>query len=237
MAGKIFVNYRRGDDPGHAGRLFDRLGDAFRPDQIFMDVDSIAPGQDFVRVLEEQVAQCDVLLAIIGQGWIDARDEKGLRRLDNRDDFVRLEIEAGLKLGKRVVPVLVNGAEMPRAEALPNSLQDVTRLHAVRLTHDRFKSDAQGLIDQLKQVLAVAVNAAREKDRLARRCASLETSPATAHLRPAGHSPISGSACQSQRAEVVPVSKQSCCLNTKDADRLANENPQLHGRRALFIAI
>jgi hypothetical protein len=65
MQGKIFINYRRGDDPGHTGRLFDHLQDAFEPDQLFMDVDSIAPGLDFVRVLEEQVAKCDVLLAVI----------------------------------------------------------------------------------------------------------------------------------------------------------------------------
>jgi hypothetical protein len=67
MAGKIFINYRRGDDPGNTGRLFDRLQEAFQPEQLFMDVDSIAPGLDFVRVLEEQVGQCDALLAVIGK--------------------------------------------------------------------------------------------------------------------------------------------------------------------------
>ena len=66
MQGKIFINYRRGDEPGFAGRLFDRLEQAFKPEQLFMDVDSIAPGHDFVRVLEDQVGQCDVLLAIKG---------------------------------------------------------------------------------------------------------------------------------------------------------------------------
>ena len=91
MGGKVFINYRRGDDPGHTGRLFDRHQDAFEPDQLFMDVDSIAPGLDFVRVLEEQVAQCDVLLAVIGRGWIDARDGSGARRLEKPDDFVRIE--------------------------------------------------------------------------------------------------------------------------------------------------
>ena len=65
MAGKIFINYRRGDDPGNTGRLFDRLQEAFAPEQLFMDVDSIAPGLDFVRVLEEQVGQCDALLALL----------------------------------------------------------------------------------------------------------------------------------------------------------------------------
>ena len=86
MQGKIFINYRRGDDPGHTGRLFDHLQEVFQPDQLFMDVDSIAPGLDFVHVLEEQVAKCDVLLAVIGHGWLDARDGAGKRRLDNADD-------------------------------------------------------------------------------------------------------------------------------------------------------
>src|SRR5216684_684258 len=97
MAGKIFISYRRGDDPGFSGRVFDRLQEAFSPDQLFMDVDNIAPGLDFVRVLHEQVAKCDVLLAIIGRGWIDAADPTGARRLDNPEDFVRIEIESALK--------------------------------------------------------------------------------------------------------------------------------------------
>jgi hypothetical protein len=149
MQGKIFINYRRGDDPGHTGRLFDHLQEAFQPDQLFMDVDSIAPGLDFVHVLEEQVAKCDVLLAVIGRGWLDARDGAGKRRLDNPDDFVRVEIEAGLRLGKRVIPVLVNDVDMPRSEDLPEPLRPLVRRNAVRLTHDRFKADAQGLIKAL----------------------------------------------------------------------------------------
>jgi hypothetical protein len=120
MAGKIFVNYRRGDDPGNTGRLFDRLQDVFRSDQLFLDVDSIKPGLNFVKVLDEQVSQCDVLLAVIGRDWLSARDATGGRRLDNQDDFVRLEIEAALLRDKLVVPVLVGGAAMPQADELLN---------------------------------------------------------------------------------------------------------------------
>jgi hypothetical protein len=79
---------RRGDDPGHTGRLFDRLQDAFEPQQLFLDVDNIAPGLDFVRVLNERIAECDVVLAVIGKGWIDARNAAGAWRLDDPDDFV-----------------------------------------------------------------------------------------------------------------------------------------------------
>jgi TIR domain len=139
MAGKVFINYRRGDEPGFAGRLFDRLEQAFQSHQLFMDVDSIAPGRDFIRELEDQVDQCDVLLAIIGQDWVSAKDDQGYRRLDKPDDFVRIEIESGLKLGKRVIPVLINNAQMPSADLLPEPLKPLARRNAVGLTHDRFE--------------------------------------------------------------------------------------------------
>src|SRR5580704_4618745 len=123
MAGKIFINYRRGDDPGNTGRLFDRLQDVFEPQQLFLDVDNIAPGLDFVRVLNERVGECDILLAVIGRSWIDTRDGAGKRRLEDPDDFVRIEIESALTQGKRVIPVLVGDAVMPRPDELPQTLQ------------------------------------------------------------------------------------------------------------------
>src|SRR5262249_32625461 len=156
MAGKIFINYRRGDDPGNTGRLFDRLQETFAPEQLFMDVDSIAPGLDFVRVLEEQVGQCDALLAVIGKGWIDARDDTGARRLDNPDDFVRIEIESALKQNKRVIPVLVGASQMPRPEELPEAIRPLARRNTVRLTHERFRADAQGLTKALQRALEEA---------------------------------------------------------------------------------
>ena len=163
MAGKIFINYRRGDDPGHTGRLFDRLQEMFQPEQLFMDVDSIAPGLEFDRVLEEQVRQCDVLLAVIGKGWIDARDDTGARRLDNHKDFVRIEIESALKLGKRVIPVLVGDTPLPRPEELPEAIRPLARRHAVRLSHERFRADAHSLIKALQRVLEDA-DARRQAD-------------------------------------------------------------------------
>jgi hypothetical protein len=153
VAGKIFINYRRGDDPGHTGRLFDRLQEAFPPQQLFLDVDNIAPGLDFVRELSERVAECDVLLAVIGKGWIDARDGAGARRLDDPDDFVRIEIASALEQGKRVIPVLVGEAQMPRPEELPEALRPLSRRNAVRLTHERFRADVQGLIKALQETL------------------------------------------------------------------------------------
>jgi hypothetical protein len=153
MAGKIFINYRRGDDPGATGRLFDRMQEAFEPQQLFLDVDNIAPGLDFVRELNERVAECDVLLAVIGKSWIDMRDQTGIRRLDDPNDFVRIEIESALNQGKRVIPVLVGDAHMPRPDELPETLRPLARRNAVRLTHERFRADTQGLVKALQQAL------------------------------------------------------------------------------------
>jgi len=125
----------------------------FPPEQLFLDVDNIAPGLDFVRVLNERVADCDIVLAVIGKGWLDSRDAAGNRRLEDPDDFVRIEITSALNQGKRVIPVLVGEAQMPRPEDLPEALQPLTRRNAVRLTHERFRADTQGLIKAIQQGL------------------------------------------------------------------------------------
>jgi hypothetical protein len=157
MLGKIFISYRREDDPGFALALFGRLEQSFPTERLFMDVEGgIKAGEDFVRVIEEQVNACDVMLALIGPKWLMAVDEMGQRRLDNPQDFVRIEIESGLRLGKRVIPVLVHKTEMPRADALPEPLKPLARRNAVGLTQDRFKADAQGLITALEGALAEA---------------------------------------------------------------------------------
>jgi hypothetical protein len=158
MTGKIFINYRRGDDPQAAGRLFDRLQDIFEPQQLFLDVDNIAPGLDFMRVLDER----DVVLAVIGKGWIDARDAAGTRRLDDPDDFVRIEITSALNQGKRVIPVLIGDTPMPHPEELPEALRPLARRNAVRLTHERFRADTQGLVKALEQALAEIEEARRQ---------------------------------------------------------------------------
>ena len=150
MSGKIFINYRRGDEPGFTQALLGRLEQAFPAERLFIDVDNIPPGEDFVRMLELQVAQCDAMLTVIGNNWLDAADERGGRRLDNPNDFVRIEIESALKLGKRVIPVLVHQARMPHPDELPEAIRPLSQRNAVRLTHERFRSDVQGLIKALQ---------------------------------------------------------------------------------------
>ena len=150
MSGKIFINYRRGDEPGFTQALLGRLEQAFPAERLFIDVDNIPPGEDFVRMLESQVAQCDAMLTVIGTNWLAATDERGGRRLDDPNDFVRIEIESALKQGKRVIPVLVHQARMPHPDELPEAIRPLSQRNAVRLTHERFRSDVQGLIKALQ---------------------------------------------------------------------------------------
>jgi hypothetical protein len=150
MSGKIFINYRRGDEPGFTQALLGRLEQAFPAERLFIDVDNIPPGEDFVTMLESQVAQCDAMLTVIGNNWLDAADERGGRRLDDPHDFVRIEIESALKQGKRVIPVLVHQARMPHPEELPEAIRPLSQRNAVRLTHERFRADVQGLIKALQ---------------------------------------------------------------------------------------
>jgi len=152
MEEAIFINYRRGEDQAAAGRLYDHLEGAFTRARIFIDVDSIPPGRDFTEELAERVNQCDIFLAIIGRHWADAVDGDGGRRLDNSEDWVRIEIESAQRLGKQIIPVLVDGAEMPRPDKLPESLRPLTRRNALRLTHERFRADAQGLIEAIAKL-------------------------------------------------------------------------------------
>lgn len=158
----IFISYRREDAEGHAGRLFDDLAAHFGKDSVFMDVVDIEPGRDFRRVIDQQVASCGVLLAVIGKGWRDAKDEAGRRRLDDPGDFVRLETGSALKRDIPVIPVLVHGAAMPRAEDLPQDLQELAYRNGVELTHARWDSDVQVLIDALRPHVGVEQKAARD---------------------------------------------------------------------------
>lgn len=152
--GRIFISYRREETAYPAAWLFDRLADQFGETQIFKDVDSIELGDDFVEVITDAVASCDVLLALIGDRWLTITDDEGRRRLDNPDDFVRLEIEAALVRKVRVVPILVAGATMPRPDQLPPSLAALVRRHALELSPVRFDSDTERLVRVLQKTLA-----------------------------------------------------------------------------------
>ena len=116
-----------------------------------IDVDSTALGLDFAQALEKLVRQCDVLLVVIGPRWLDATDQHGHRRLDQLNDFVRIEIAAALNQNKRVIPVLVDEARMPRPDELPEAIRPLATRRTWRLTHERFRTDAQGLVKALQR--------------------------------------------------------------------------------------
>jgi hypothetical protein len=151
--GAIFISYRRSDSQGEAGRLFDDLTRNFGASAVFMDVVAIDAGQDFRKAIDDSLGNCAVLLAMIGPGWLSAADEHGSRRLDSEADYVRLEIAAALRRDIPVVPVLVRGAKVPRAEQLPEDLTDLAYRNAVELAHTRWKSDMQIVIKALRPLL------------------------------------------------------------------------------------
>src|SRR6516164_2720576 len=153
MAGKIFINYRRDDAIGTAGRLHDRLAQTFGRNNLFMDVDHIPAGVDFADYLHSQVAACDVFLAIIGPNWLNAKDDSGRRRFDNPDDFVSVEIAAALARNIRVIPVLVDGAHMPKADNLPDSIKPLVRRNAVEVRNTHFGRDAEALVEKVREAL------------------------------------------------------------------------------------
>ena len=155
----IFISYRRHDSEGEAGRLFDDLVGQFGEASVFMDVAAIDVGRDFRRAIDESIGTCGVLLAIIGPGWLEQRNEKGERRLDDPADFVRLETASALKRDIPVIPVLVRGAKMPRSEQLPDDLKDLAYRNCVELTHVRWKSDVKILTGGLRTTLGVDVGA------------------------------------------------------------------------------
>lgn len=149
---RIFISYRRSDSISESGRIHDHLEREFGGRNVFKDVDDIQPGYDFRKVLDEEVSQCDVFLAIIGQRWVSAEDNEGNLRLQNPDDFVRIEVESGLKRGDDVlvIPVLINNATMPSISALPESLHDLTYRNAVIIRNDPdFNRDMRRLIDYI----------------------------------------------------------------------------------------
>jgi invasion protein IalB len=153
MAARIFINYRRDDSIGTAGRLHDRLAQVFGRKSLFMDVDTIPAGVDFVEHLNTQVGKCEVFLVIIGPHWLDAKDDAGRRRIENPDDFVSIEIAAALSRDIRVIPVLVDGAQMPKAGDLPERLKPLVRRNAVEVRNTQFGRDAQALAAKIREGL------------------------------------------------------------------------------------
>ena len=149
----IFVSYRRQDSAGHVGWLTDHLRQRLPQAPVFRDLDGIHAGVDFVVAVQQAVASCEVLLAVIGQQWLSSVDAHGRRRLDDLNDFVRLEVATALQRDIVVIPVLVQGAAMPPADALPAALAPLTRRNAIELSDARWQYDVERLVTELERVL------------------------------------------------------------------------------------
>ena len=155
MPPRIFVSYRRDDAAGDAGRLADHLHRRFGKDRVFLDIDTIDPGTDFVRVLHDSLQETAAVLVVIGPRWTSVRNADGSPRLESAGDFVRLEVEAALGRSIPVVPVLVQGAKMLDAKDLPPSLASLVTRQAATLDHAEFHDDAERLCDRLAAMIVV----------------------------------------------------------------------------------
>ena len=153
MRRQIFISYRRVDSEGHAGRLYDRLGSHFGRRNVFMDVVAIEAGVDFAEEIKQAVRGCDVLLALIGPQWLTIKDKQGKLRLEDPRDFVRLEIAAALMQGIRVIPILLQGASMPPASALPEDLKPLSTRNALEVSAARFDTDVETLIHAIERAM------------------------------------------------------------------------------------
>ncbi len=172
----IFISYRRSDSPDATGRIYDRLVAEFGKAQVFKDVDSIPLGRDFRGHLNDIVGHCGVMLAIVGPRWTEARTPAGQRRLEDAEDFVRIELETALARDIPVVPVLVGHAQLPVASELPGSLASLVFRQSIEVRPDPdFHNDATRLVTALRAILdpaAAAVAAEQAATAIARPAAA-----------------------------------------------------------------
>jgi hypothetical protein len=146
---KLFISYRRDENTGYAGRIRERLVSLFGPGSVFMDLDDIGPGSDFVEVIDKTLASCDVLLVLVGSHWIGIKDSNGRRRLDDPKDFVRIEISKALGRNIRTIPILLNDAPMPAEKDLPQDLKPLCRHQAIEMSEERWDYDFGRLVEAL----------------------------------------------------------------------------------------
>jgi hypothetical protein len=152
-AQKVFICYRREETAPYAGRIYDAMVAKFGVENVFMDLD-LDPGVDFVDRITKVVSGCVALIVVIGPRWAQLQNEDGGKRIADPDDFVRLEVETGLKRDDvLLVPALVGGARMPRREELPEELQTLARRNALELSEGRWRYDVGRLLDSLDELL------------------------------------------------------------------------------------
>ncbi len=145
----IFINYRVHDTAGETGRLVDRLKQHFSDDQIFMDIDKIEPGLDFTKALSKSLESCDIMLAVIGPHWLGIDTSNNTSRIKNPNDWVKTEISTALQRDIRVVPVLVDGGQLPAEDELPDELKPLLLRQSYEISNKRWDYDTEQLINVL----------------------------------------------------------------------------------------
>jgi hypothetical protein len=221
---RVFINYRREDSAGHAGRLYDALAERFGRDQIFMDIDTMQPGVDFTKVVDESVGVCDVLIAVIGRRWAGVTDARGVRRLDKPEDWVRIELGRALERGEvQVVPTLVQGADMPSTDELPEPLRPLAFRNAIELSDSRWRYDVGRLIQALERL---------EEEKKARE-AGEQAPRAEAERNAAEPAPATDEAVP----ERPPIGRSHRGGETEPAPVGATGAPPGHRRRVRWLAV
>jgi hypothetical protein len=210
---QVFISYRRSDSIDIAGRIFDHLAGELGSENVFFDIDRIPFGVDFRQHIERVVSSCDVVLVVIGQGWADASDDHGRRRLDEPDDLVRLEVEAALQRDIPVVPVLVDGAAVPAPDKLPVSLAELTYRNATQVRHD---PDFHADVDRLVRGLAAAASSP----------AAADASPPV----PTGSAPDSSPSATTKPVSERPAVPATYLASSIDSLRTRAESPNAQSR-------
>jgi len=162
-SGNVFINYRRDDSAGWAGRLHERLVRSLPRRRVFIDIEDIEGGEAFARLLDAEVARCDVFLAVIGRRWLEPVGADGRRRIDDPNDFVRIEIASALRRDAvYVIPVLVDGATVPAADTLPEDMRALVERNAVEISRDNFDQDTRRLMTTIGRRLPLTVRWRRQ---------------------------------------------------------------------------
>jgi TIR domain len=191
---RVFISYRRHDNPYVAGILRDALQGRFGIDEVFFDLHNIPFGVDFRQYIANAVGSCAVLLVVIGDQWLHLTDEQGRRRLEDPSDFVRIEIEAALKRDIPVVPVLIETAQMPAASELPESIRELTFRNAAEMRAGRdLKHHVERLVSGLAESLEARISRpAEEESAPSEEGVPVASKPREAITRPTEGSPVAG---------------------------------------------
>jgi hypothetical protein len=151
---KIFLCYRREDTQWPAGRIYDNLASKYGQEQVFRDIDSTPSGIRYSALIESRVSQSSVMIVLIGNDWLSAKNPAGQRRLDSPKDWVRREIEAALRHDIPIIPVRIQAARMPSEEELPPSIADLMEFQDAEVTDRRWAYDVGQLIQAIDDLHA-----------------------------------------------------------------------------------